>query len=282
MPSIRREGLVLSYSRKGSGPAVVLVQGVGVIGAGWKPQTEALSDRYTVVTIDNRGIGHSTLDDRQLTVEDMAADVLAIADAEGIDRFHLAGHSMGGVIAQHIALTAPARVSALALLCTFLKGRQGTMIAPAMLPSAIRGRIGTRRMRRRAFVELIMPKPYLAVVNRDRLCDELGSLFGRDLADQPPIVMRQLRAMGRYDASARLASLGSIPTLVVSAAHDCIARPAYSRALAAAIPGARYVEFSEAGHAVTIQCAREINNLLQEHFRDDATTHPPRAPSARG
>ena len=266
MPSIRREGLVLSYSRKGSGPAVVLVQGVGVIGAGWKPQTEALSDRYTVVTIDNRGIGHSTLDDRQLTVEDMAADVLAIADAEGIDRFHLAGHSMGGVIAQHIALTAPARVSALALLCTFLKGRQGTMIAPAMLPSAIRGRIGTRRMRRRAFVELIMPKPYLAAVNRDRLCDELGSLFGRDLADQPPIVMRQLRAMGRYDASARLASLGSIPTLVVSAAHDCIARPAYGRALAAAIPGARYVEFSEAGHAVTIQCAPEVNNLLHDHF----------------
>ncbi|MBA2257765.1 MAG: hypothetical protein H0W18_02630 [Acidobacteria bacterium] len=52
----------------------------------------------------------------------------------------------------------------------------------------------------------------------------------------------------------------------MSAAHDCIARPAYGRALAAAIPGARYVEFSEAGHAVTIQCAAEINQLLDEHF----------------
>ncbi|MBA2257766.1 MAG: alpha/beta fold hydrolase [Acidobacteria bacterium] len=174
-----------------------LVQGVGVIGAGWTPQVDALSDRYTVICIDNRGIGRSTLDDRQLTIDDMAADVVAVADAEGIDRFHLAGHSRGGVIAQQVALTAPARVSTLALLCTFLKGRQGTRIAPAMLPSAIRAWVGTRRMRRRAFVELIMPRAYLAAVDRDRLCDDLGSLFGRDLADQPPIVTRQLRAMGR-------------------------------------------------------------------------------------
>ena len=214
------------------------VQGVGVIGAGWQPQVDALSDSYSVVTIDNRGLGGSTLDDRQLTIEDMAADVLAIADAEGIDRFHLAGHSMGGVIAQHVALTAPARVSTLALLCTFLKGRQGTVIAPAMLPTAIRSRIGTRGMRRRAFVELVMPKSYLATLDRDRVCEELGSLFGHDLADQPPIVMRQLRAMGRFDASP-VSGLAPIPTLVVTAAHDCIARPAYGRALAAAIPGAR-------------------------------------------
>jgi len=109
-----------------------LVQGVGVIGAGWTPQVDALSDRYTVICIDNRGIGRSTLDDRQLTIDDMAADVVAVADAEGIDRFHLAGHSRGGVIAQQVALTAPARVSTLALLCTFLKGRQGARYAPGL------------------------------------------------------------------------------------------------------------------------------------------------------
>jgi len=273
--TLDRDGLRLGYTRTGSGPPVILVQGVGVVGAGWKPQLGALSDRYTVLALDNRGIGRSTLDDRQLTIEDMAADVLAVADAESIPRFHLAGHSMGGVIAQHVALTAPARVSTLALLCTFLKGRQGTMIAPAMLPTAIRSRIGTRGMRRRAFVELVMPKSYLATLDRDRVCEELGSLFGRDLADQPPIVMRQLRAMGRYDASARLASLGSIPTLVVSAVHDCIARPAYGRALAAAIPGARYVEFREAAHAVTIQCAEAVNALLLEHFEGSRSVARP-------
>ena len=266
MPTLDRDGLSLHYTRVGSGPAVVLVQGVGVVGGGWKPQADHLSRRYTVITIDNRGIGRSTLDDRALTVEDMAADVLAVADAESVDRFHLAGHSMGGAIAQQVALNARGRVASLALLCTFLRGRQGTTLAPGMMLSAIRSRVGTRRMRRRAFVELVMPRSYLAGVDRDRLCAELGELFGRDLADQPPIIRRQLGAMGRFDASTRLASLGGLPTLVVSGAEDGIARPAYGRALAGAIPGARYVELEDAGHALTIQRAADVNALLDELF----------------
>lgn len=78
--------------------------------------------------------------------------------------------------------------------------------------------------------------------------------------------MAQLKAMGRYDALDRLASLASIPTLVVSAAQDRIALPAFGRQLAAAIPGARYIEIAEAGHAVPIQCADQINQLLAGHF----------------
>ena len=269
MPVLERDGLAVNYCRVGNGPAVILVQGVGVIGSGWKPQTDYLSRRYTVITIDNRGIGRSTLDQRLLTVEDMAADALAVADAEALERFHLVGHSLGGLIAQQVALTARSRVASLGLLCTFLQGRQGTMVAPAMLLSAIRSRVGTRRMRRRAFVELVVPRSYLAGVDRDRLCTDLGELFGRDLADQPAIVRRQLGAMGRFDASTRLASLGGLPTLVVSGAEDGIARPAYGRALAGAIPGARYVELEDAGHALTIQRAADVNALLEELFGDD-------------
>jgi 3-oxoadipate enol-lactonase len=72
--------------------------------------------------------------------------------------------------------------------------------------------------------------------------------------------------MGRFDASTRLASLGGLPTLVVSGAEDGIARPAYGRALAGAIPGARYVELEDAGHALTIQRAADVNALLDELF----------------
>ena len=276
MPVIETVGANIQYTREGSGPPVVLIQGVGVTGNGWKPQIDGLKDRFTLISIDNRGIGASRSAVRP-TIEDMAADTVAVADAERLDSFHLAGHSMGGVIAQQVALTAPARVLSLALLCTFLKGKQGTMIAPAMLGTAIRSRVGTRRMRRRAFVELVMPREYLATQDRDRLCADLGTLFGRDLADQPPIVMQQLRAMGRYDASEKLAALRGIPTLVVSATHDCIARPAYGRALAAAIPGARYVEIPDAGHAVVIQKSEQINELLATHM-----LAAPRGVEARG
>jgi pimeloyl-ACP methyl ester carboxylesterase len=135
-----------------------------------------------------------------------------------------------------------------------------------MVVTALRMRIGTRAMRRNAFLELVMPASYLRAVDRERLAEDLKPLFGRDLADQPAIVMAQLRAMSRFDASARLDALGRIPTLVVSAAHDRIAPPEYGRALAAAVPGARYAEIADAGHGVTIQCAGAVNRLLMDHF----------------
>jgi len=98
-------------------------------------------------------------------------------------------------------------VLGLSLLCTFLKGSQGAAMSLPMLITAIRSRIGTRRMRRHAFVELVMPPAYLASVDRDELCAGLQGLFGRDLADQPSIVMQQVRAMSRFNVSAQLSKL---------------------------------------------------------------------------
>jgi pimeloyl-ACP methyl ester carboxylesterase len=266
MPVIATNQARVQYWKTGTGPAVILVQGAGVIGEGWRPQIDALKDRYTTIWIDNRGIGQSVMTSRTLTIEDMASDVLAVADAEGLRQFHLAGHSMGGLIAQHVALSAPDRVSSLALLCTFLRGREATAMSWPMLAIALRSRLGTRRMRRHAFIEMVMPRGYLATMDREAVCAGVGSMFGRDLADQPPIVMQQLRAMEKFDASSRLASLAPIPTLVLSATQDLIARPEYGRALAAAIPGAQYIEVADGGHAVTIQCADAVNARLIRHL----------------
>jgi aminoacrylate hydrolase len=266
MPFLERPGHRVHYSRHGAGPGVLLLQGVGVIGAGWGPQIEALQGSFTCVAIDNRGIGQSTLGAGPLSIEAMADDALAVADAAGIDRFHVLGHSMGGIIAQQVALRALPRVMSLSLLCTFHKGSQGAAMSPGLLWTAIRSRIGTRRMRRHAFVEMVMPNAYLATVDRDALCERLAVLFGRDLADQPPILLRQLRALGKFDASGRLRDLATVPTLVLSAELDRIARPEYGRALAAAIPGAQYVEHRGAGHAVTIQSADRVNEILLAHL----------------
>jgi pimeloyl-ACP methyl ester carboxylesterase len=266
MPKLTTAGASLLYSRVGKGPPVLLIQGVGVVGNGWTPQVDGLRERFTLVSFDNRGIGASTTRDGRLTIDDMAADALAIMDAEGIERFHVAGHSMGGVIAQALALRVPARVKSLAFLCTFVRGKDGSKITMPMLATALRMRIGTRAMRRNAFLELIMPQRYLRQIDRVALASELHPLFGHDLAEQPSIVMKQLSAMSKYDAGAQLAQLASIPTLVVSAAEDRIAPPATGRALAAAIPGSRYLEISEAGHGLPIYRSGEINEILAEHF----------------
>jgi aminoacrylate hydrolase len=260
----------IHYERAGRGPAVLLIQGVGVVGEGWRPQIEGLAGELTLISFDNRGIGKSTFDGGPLTIEGMAEDALAIMRAEHLEEFHVVGHSMGGLIAQQLALTAPSQVKSLSLLCTFEHGKQGSRPSLSMLATALRTRLGTRRMRRHAFLELVMPAALLAELDRDALAERLAPLFGHDLADQPPIVMAQLRAMSRYDARPRLAELGRIPTLVVIASEDRIARVPFGRALAAAIPGASLVELPAAGHGVPIHQAELVNDLLREHFRSAA------------
>ncbi|HEU5073781.1 MAG TPA: alpha/beta fold hydrolase [Polyangiaceae bacterium] len=257
-----------------------MVQGAGVIGEGWRPQIDALRSRFSIVALDNRGLGQSTVPRGRLSIEAMALDVTAIADALGLARFHLAGHSMGGLIAQQVALSAPERILSLALMCSFAHGRQAATLSLAMLLTAIRMRLGTRAMRRRAFTELILPSSYLEGVDQAALAERLRQLFGHDLASQPLFVMQQVGAMSRFDAGARLSALAGIPTLVVSATEDRIAKLEYGRELASLIPGARFVEIANAGHAVTIQRAEDINALLLEHL-ESIPEHPGRDSTSR-
>ena len=166
----------------------------------------------------------------------------------------------------HFAFENRPRVKSLALMCTFGRGRDAAPLTPGMLWYGMRSRIGTRRMRRRAFLNLVMPKAELAKRDPEKLAAELEPLFGHDLGDQPPITGRQLAAMRKYDAFPRLGELSEIPTLVLSATHDRIAPPSAGRRLAQAIPDARYVEIAGAAHGAPIQCPSEVNALLAEHF----------------
>lgn len=162
MPQLETSSGTLAYSKTGSGPAVLLIQGCGVVGEGWRPQVEALTDRFTLVTFDNRGIGASKLSlNAPLSIEAMADDALAILAAEHIDRFHLVGHSMGGLVAQEIACRAPSRVRSLALLCTFSRGTEGARFSWDLAWYGLRANLGTAAMRRAGFLRLILPDAYL-------------------------------------------------------------------------------------------------------------------------
>jgi aminoacrylate hydrolase len=264
--TVRVQDVTCCYAVAGNGPAVLCIQGVGVIGEGWRPQVDGLAGRFQLITFDNRGIGSSSPGSAPLSIEGLAADAIAIMDAEGIRRFHVVGHSMGGLIAQHVALVAAPRVKSLSLLCTFATGKDATGLSLRMMLLGLQSRVGTRAMRRNGMLRMIMPDQYLKAVDRARLAAELAPLFGRDLADQPPIVMQQLRAMSRYSAAPRLHEISGIPTLVASGAHDPIAPPRLGRAIAAGIPGSRFVEFADASHALPIQSAAEVNALLIDHI----------------
>ena len=265
---LEHRGCRLAYKLVGKGPPVLFIQGSGVHGSGWGPQIEALSERYQCLSFDNRGIGESQPRGAAITVEQMAEDALVLMDTVGWSSAHVVGHSLGGLIALHLALSAPNRVRSLALLCTFARGRDATRLSWDMFWLGLRTYVGTRGMRRRAFVQMVLPADQLA--DADEWASRLAPIFGHDLADHPPVVMKQLAAMRVYDATSQLSRLKDVPTLVVGAMHDRIASPDVVRTLVENIPGCRFVEFDNAAHGVTIQCAARINALLDELF----TTHP--------
>jgi pimeloyl-ACP methyl ester carboxylesterase len=260
------EGCPLSYELKGAGEPIVFIQGVGVHGSGWRHQVQKFARDHLCLTFDNRGIGASCPAAACITVQQLGRDTLAIMDAAGIGQAHVVGHSLGGLIAQEIAFTAPARIKTLSLLCTTGRGSDAARISPALLWLALRSRIGSPTMRRSAFLRIVMPERYLAGVDRVALGKELGVLFGHDLAITPAIVGQQLAALRRFNPGARLRELEGIPTLVVSAAEDPIFPPRYGRALADAIRGANFLEIRNASHGVIIQCADEVNGRLREQF----------------
>jgi pimeloyl-ACP methyl ester carboxylesterase len=266
MPAVFFEGCNLSYKVRGSGPAILLIQGVGVQGDAWQPQVDDLAADFTCITFDNRGMAASQPAAAAITVEQMARDAIAVLDAARIPAAHVAGHSLGGVVALQMAIDAPARVRSLSLLCTFSGGKTAAPPTPRLIWVGARTRIGTKTMRRKAFLELVMPPGPIADV--DRVARTIAGLFGHDLADQPPIAADQLRALRQSDTTPRLSELPRIPVVVVTGRHDPIAPPSAGKALADGISGARYVEVADASHGLPISHAALTNRLLREHLKE--------------
>jgi pimeloyl-ACP methyl ester carboxylesterase len=231
----------IAWERRGSGFPLVLVHGLGYARWGWEPVVDALAERYEVVLLDNRGIGESEALPGPYTAAGMAADVLGVLDAAQIERAHLLGTSLGGMIAQEIVLTAPDRVEKLVLACSTPGGPNAAPMpeqtvrlmaeAPGLEPM-----VALRR-----FVEnALAPGASNGVVDR---------IIAHRLATaQPPAAwMAQAAAGAGFDAWDRLPEL-RVPTLVLHGTVDVVVDPANAEFLAARIPNARVERFPGCGH----------------------------------
>ena len=237
---------MLPFESTGDGPPVLLIMGLGLPGDAWWRTVPVLARACRVITFDNRGAGRAEVAGR-LTIAGMAADAVAVLDAAGVERAHVYGMSMGGMIAQELALGFTERVGWLVLGATSAGGALATPPDPATLAFLARRATMPDEEGRWASV------PY---VYSERTRGSGGARIGEDFARrrghafQPAGYRAQLAAAVGHDAAARLGAI-AVPTLVVHGAEDRMVPPANGRALAATIPGARLLEVEDAAHLYT-------------------------------
>jgi pimeloyl-ACP methyl ester carboxylesterase len=276
LPDIR-----LHYDTAGDGGTpVLLIMGFGVPGKFWKPQVRALSQHHQVAWFDNHGAGKSEGRRRRrpFTMRDFGRHAAGVMDALGWDQAHIVGISMGGMIAQELALGHRHKVRSLSLLVTHAGGLRNLFPSRRGVSLFVRGFLGPRAGRAEAMLELAFPRDYLETLDMERL--RKGA--GRDSVSGAPVKDRlsQMAAVLTHRTDRRLGELAGVPTLVIKAGRDVLIRPQAVDALHGAIPGARMVEYPHAGHAVLFQCADELNAELLAHFRsadEDAGAATPTA-----
>ncbi|MFJ9693258.1 alpha/beta fold hydrolase [Kitasatospora sp. NPDC101183] len=233
----------VAYGIEGSGPALVLVHGTGTGGDAWAAQVEALKDRFTVLTPDLSGSGATVDHGGPLTLDDLVAEVLAVADHAGLDAFHLAGHSLGAVVALRLAAEHPERVRSvvshagwahtdermttdfrycLDLLRT--DAEFGTSLVPQMFPLATLG-----------------PRYWEATdaASHEKLVQQIAQ-------NGQPGTARQFEVGLTVDIRPLLGRI-TAPALVFASTHDRVCGANQQALLREGVPGASYAEI-DAGH----------------------------------
>src|SRR5437867_11783309 len=160
MPTVRSGDADINYTATGQGVPVLLIMGLAADSAMWVMQTPVLAERYQVITFDNRGVGGSSSPPGPYTMEQMAADALAVLDAAGTDTAHIVGVSMGGAIAQHLALKAPERVRSLVLVSTWAETNEYTRRLDD-LGNLVLANLGREALIRASMLWLFTPKLFI-------------------------------------------------------------------------------------------------------------------------
>ncbi len=251
----------IAWYDEGSGSAVLLIMGLAYPAAAWFRQVPALAEKHRVLTLDNRGAGETGLvDGAPYTVEQMTQDCLDVLDAAGVERAHVVGISMGGLMAQELGLSHPDRVQSLTLMSTHPGIAQAVMpaevveflTARATMPAEERG-------------EFSIPFNYHPSTSRDLIAEDWEA---REAGTAGPEGYAAQGGTALWSGWDRLPTM-SVPTQVVHGAQDRLVVPANGEKIADQLPDAKLVLIDGANHIVTTDKADELNEVLLSWFRDN-------------
>jgi 3-oxoadipate enol-lactonase len=251
----------LDYERSGAGPPLLLIMGMSGTSLHWGERfLELLRADFDVIAYDHRGVGASTPLDGHVTIRQMADDAAALLAALQLDDVHVMGISMGGMVAQELALNDPERVRTLTLGCTYCGG-EGSALASEAVMSKLAAAMasGDRERALRAGWEINVSQAMAADEEAYARFREIG--MRRAVA--VTVIMEQLQACAAHDTNARLVQL-AVPTLVIHGTDDQLLPVQNGRLIASRIPGARLEIFDGVGHLFFWERLERSAELVRE------------------
>ena len=261
MPSVVVGGSELHYVRAGEGEPLLLIPGMSSTRLTWgRPFLMALKRTFDCIAFDHRGTGGSGAARMPFTIADLAGDALGLLDALGVERAHVFGVSMGGMVAQELALAHPDRMLTLTLGATYCGGPEGTLMAEEALRTLSEALAsGDRERVDRAIWEINLSTAF-------RADDSRFAEFQEVVSEPPaptPVVAQQMWACGDHDTSARLGDVKT-PTLVVHGSEDRMLVASNGRQIAALL-GARLELLEDVGHMFWWEQPERSAALVRDH-----------------
>ncbi len=270
MPTATIRDVELYYEEHGSGEPLLCVMGFATDSTGWLLQVPAFAQRYRTIVFDNRGVGRSAKPTGAYTIHEMADDAAGLLDHLDVDRAHVLGLSMGGMIAQELALRHPHRVRGLVLAATFPEPDVATEEQRKIIFTQMGGSVteaGEMKIDFTAVNPLMFFQHLLPLVfNPEFIQNELPKLmqmfagalqYGFSLE----AIMGQMQAIMAHKATDRLSTIAA-PTLVLTGDADRLISPANSDVLARSIPGARLVRVPGGSHGFNIEQPDVFNRAV--------------------
>jgi pimeloyl-ACP methyl ester carboxylesterase len=253
----------LYWESTGSRDAVLLINGLGLSGGAWWRTVATLSRRFRVITYDHRGVGRSDSLSYAYTTEAMAADAIAVLDAAGVERAHVYGMSLGGMVAQELALRHPDRARSLVLGATQPGGASAVPPEDAVL-SFFRRRPG---MPHEEAAWASVPYNYSPRCRRemaDRIAEDIAFRLGHSFNARA--YRAQMVAGGLHNCLSRLSDV-DMPTLIVHGEADRVLPVGNAHLMAQRIPGARVHLLEGVGHLYPTEAA-EVDETISEFLAE--------------
>lgn len=263
MPTAGDPGAELYYEHAGEGEPLLLIQGMSGTRLSWgRPFLERLQRNFDCVVFDNRGIGDSADVTDPFTIADLATDAATVLDAVGWESAHVLGISMGGMVAQELALAAPARVRTLTLGCTYCGGPGSALMDPddfGALAEAMAS--GDRDRVFRAMWDINLSPGFRAAATEESRYADFTAM-AEALPARRRTVELQLQAIVAHDTQARLPGLG-MPTLVIHGTVDRLLPMGNGELIASLVPDAELELLEDVGHMYWWEQPERAADLLR-------------------